>query len=120
MQSYLKASQVGEDRVVLITRKGKFEGWARLIETDEDGLTFYEGETLLIKQRWLVEWLDVKLVRDFLSPGDRLTQINLAGNRTHRNIVYLADRFEDRYNIPNLISREDSDFNMNDDFGGVF
>ena len=105
--------------MLLLTRHELYEGWCRLIESSDIGTTLYEGNKLLIRQRWLVEWLDIRDIRDFLSPGDRITQRTLAGKRTHRHIHFLANRDEDRHRFPTLV-RKESDFNMNDDFGEIF
>jgi len=117
---YFEKSAIAEGKLVMLTRKDRYEGWCELIEPVDEGMTFYEGNKLLLKQRWLVEWVAVDRIQDFLQDGDRITQHNLAGKRTHRTIIYVSPRRPDRHKFPLNLIKKESEFSMSDDFGEVF
>lgn len=119
---YYHHTEIGEGKLIRLIRKGTFEGWAELISTDDPGMTLRDQKSnaLLLKQRWLVRWLDINEVPTGLPPGERITQITLRGGKTHRVIYYLSDRKEDTYNVDTGTYRKYTEFNMDDDFDGVF
>lgn len=122
--TYLKEEAIVPGSMLRLEHKGQFEGYAKLIEPTDEGMTQRRSDNapLIVKQRWLIEWMPVDKIAEFLSPSDRITQITLKNRRTHRNILYLAapTRREDSYSIDNNVNRTQSDFDIADDYSEFY
>jgi hypothetical protein len=71
--------------------ENKFDGVFRLIEPAGEEMSEMEHDRspVIVKRRWLVEFVG----EEGLSGGERFTQANQKGKRTHRTIRFVAGKF---------------------------
>jgi hypothetical protein len=108
---------------IVINDKELFEGYVRLIQHCGDSLSEMsdgDEEHLFVKERWLVEFVDVLEVPLEKDPAyEYLTQKNNKGFRTHRNFKHNVGLFsevwkrysgeEDKYKEQEFIDDDDYD-----------
>lgn len=98
---------------------GKFDGVFRLIEPAGDEMSEMEHDRspVVVKRRWLVEFVG----EEGLSGGERFTQANQKGKRTHRTIRFVAGKFRNLHKKYQYIhpTSSNNDF-MLDEFDGCF
>lgn len=119
-----KKDEVFPGSMLRIDLNGVFEGYATLIEPA--GAIFTEMERdhspVIVSRRWLVEFVPFSEELS-LSSSEKITQINVAGVKTHRIIKFVAGNFSKTnkvYNKEEKKIEELPEIFEEDDFSGQF
>ncbi len=101
--NFLNEEDISKGAIVPIYTNDKIEGYAKLLKTAGEPLSFMEVENdeedgiIYVKQRWLIKWVSPDQIKKDISRELLWTQMLLEGNRTHRRIVYLAAASWEQY-----------------------
>lgn len=102
MGNFLNEEDVKDGEIIPIYLSDKLEGYAFLVESAGEPLSFSEenSEGIYHRQRWLIEWCPIETIETPLSRELLWTQRCLAGKRTHRKIIFkVADSWEEYVEI---------------------